>query len=148
MRQLSSSLNFERNALKMASKKQLQLAYGLAIILFVIGVFSYAYTAFSAKPLDQPVRLMFKVVAGRVLFDHKTHTDDSGYGISCIDCHHTEEEGEEVSNPDLCGDCHEPQSEEEEVPNRADAFHKQCTGCHQDVEAGPLLEECARCHVL
>jgi hypothetical protein len=132
----------------MASKKQLQLAYGLAIILFVVGVLSYAYTAFSAKPLDQPVRLMFDVVAGKVIFDHKTHTDDSGYGIACIDCHHTSEEDE--TNPDLCGDCHETPSDDEEVPNRADSFHLQCTGCHEAVEAGPLMidEDCALCHVL
>ncbi len=130
----------------MTSKKNLQLAYGLAIILFVVGVLSYAYTAFSAKPLDQPVRLMFTVVAGNVLFTHKTHTDDSGYGLSCIDCHHTDEEDE--TNPDLCGDCHEPESDDEEVLNRADSFHFQCYGCHQEVEAGPLEEECELCHVL
>jgi hypothetical protein len=130
----------------MTSKKQLQLAYGFAIVLLVVGVLSYAYTSLLAKPLDQPVRLMFKVTAGKVLFDHKTHTDESGYGLSCIDCHHTEEE--DVTSPDLCGDCHEPESQDEEIPNRADAFHLQCTGCHQDVDSGPAKEDCASCHVL
>ena len=136
--------DFERNALKMASKKQLQLAYGLAIILFVVGVISYAYNAFSAKPLDQPVRLMFKVVAGRVIFDHKTHTAESGYGISCTDCHHNLEEGE--TKPEACGECHEPESQDEDTPSRSDAFHSQCIDCHKEAGAGP--EKCASCHVM
>ena len=131
----------------MTSKNNLRLAYGLAFILLVVGVLSYAYTSLFAKPLDQPIRLIFKVTAGNVLFDHKTHTADSGYGLSCLDCHHTEEE-EDVTNPDLCGDCHEFETEDEEIPKRADAFHLQCTGCHQDVESGPVLEECTSCHVL
>jgi hypothetical protein len=130
----------------MTSKKHLQFTYGLAVILFAVGVLSYAYTALWAKPLDQPIRLMFKVTAGNVLFDHKTHTAESGYGLSCIDCHHTDEE--DVTTPDPCGDCHEFESEDEEIPKRADAFHLQCTGCHQDVDSGPMQEECTSCHVL
>jgi hypothetical protein len=144
----------------MTSKKELQLAYGLIIVLFIVGVLSYA--AFSVKTPDQPVRLMFKSVAGRVLFDHKTHTDDSGYGISCKDCHHHPEEDE--TDFRACGDCHSALPEGETFPEactdchgldeiegtemmkKADAFHSQCIDCHKDNEAGP--EECASCHVL
>lgn len=145
---------------KMTSKKELQLAYGLVIVLFVVGVLSYA--AFSAKTPDQPVRLMFKSVAGKVLFDHKTHTDDSGYGISCQDCHHHPEEdetdfracGECHSLPPegetlsmSCADCHEPDEiEGTEMIKKGDAFHSQCIDCHKANEAGP--EECASCHVM
>ncbi|NQT10267.1 MAG: cytochrome c3 family protein [Desulfobacteraceae bacterium] len=121
----------------MISNKELQIAYGLAIILLVVGVLSYA--AFSAKAPDQPVRLMFKCVAGKILFDHKTHTVDS----SCSDCHHNLEEGE--TDPQTCGECHEPESQDEDVLNRADAFHTQCIGCHKE-EAGP--EKCELCHVM
>ncbi|MBW1837271.1 MAG: cytochrome c3 family protein [Deltaproteobacteria bacterium] len=144
----------------MTSKKELQLAYGLVIVLFVVGVLSYA--AFSAKTPDQPVRLMFKSVAGKVLFDHKTHTDDSGYGISCQDCHHHPEEdetdfracGECHSLPPegetlsmSCADCHEPDEiEGTEMIKKGDAFHSQCIDCHKANEAGP--EECASCHVM
>ena len=60
----------------MASKKHLQIAYSAAIILFVIGSFSYA--AFSAKKPEQPVRIMYKGIAGKVLFDHKTHASGAG----------------------------------------------------------------------
>ena len=124
----------------MISNKELQIAYGLAIILLVVGVLSYS--AFSAKTPDQPVRLMFKCVAGKILFDHKTHESD--YGISCSDCHHNLEEGE--TNPQACGECHEPVSQDEDVPNRADAFHAQCIDCHKESGAGP--EKCALCHVM
>ncbi len=126
----------------MTSNKELQIAYGLAIILLFVGVLSYA--AFSAKPPEQPVRLMFKCIAGKVFFDHKTHTVESGYGISCSDCHHNLEEGE--TDPQACGECHEPESQDEDVPGRADAFHAQCIDCHKDAEAGP--EKCASCHVM
>ncbi|MCD4763408.1 MAG: cytochrome c family protein [Desulfobacterales bacterium] len=126
----------------MKSNKELQIAYGLAIILLVVGVLSYS--AFSAKTPDQPVRLMFKCVAGKILFDHKTHTVESGYGFSCSDCHHNLEEGE--TDPQACGECHEPESQDEDVPGRADAFHTQCIGCHNEAGAGP--EKCELCHVM
>ena len=126
----------------MKSNKELQIAYGLAIILLVVGVLSYS--AFSAKTPDQPVRLMFKCVAGKVLFDHKTHTAESGYGISCTDCHHNLEEGE--TKPQACRECHEPESQDEDMPNKSDAFHSQCIDCHKEAGAGP--EKCASCHVM
>ena len=126
----------------MALKKEQQFAYGLAIVLFVVGVISYA--AFPAKTPEQPVRIMFDSVAGKVLFDHKTHTADSGYGLACADCHHNLEEGE--TEPPSCLECHEQQTEDADVPKRSDAFHLQCINCHQEIEAGP--RECGFCHVL
>ncbi|MEW6672048.1 MAG: cytochrome c3 family protein [Thermodesulfobacteriota bacterium] len=125
----------------MVSKKELQTAYGLAIVLFIVGVISYA--AFPAKTPERPVRIMFQGIAGTVLFDHKTHTDASGYGLSCRDCHHTLEEGE--TEAPSCLQCHEPESDDASVPKRSDAFHKQCIECHTQIEAGP--QECASCHV-
>ncbi len=131
----------------MASKKELRMAYGLAIVLFVVGVISYA--AFPAKTPDPPLRLMLKNIAGQVLFDHKTHTADSGYGISCRDCHHNLEEGE-TQAPSCTLECHEVVSEDPDIPNRLDAFHLQCINCHKQFEAGPQdgPEECTACHVM
>ena len=126
----------------MALKKEHRFAYVLAVVLLLVGVISYA--AFSSKPPERPVRIMFKSIAGKVLFDHKTHTDESGLGLACNDCHHMLEEGDTEAQP--CMECHEPQSEDEDVPKRSDAFHQQCIGCHQEFEAGPT--ECASCHVL
>jgi len=146
----------------MRSKKELKLAYGMAIALFIVGVVSYAYTAFSAKPPELPVRIMYHSAAGKVLFDHKTHTADTGYGFSCYDCHHHPPDDESALR--ACGDCHNlpietgqlPESciechdqdeiEGSEVSKRGDAFHFQCINCHKDAGAGP--EDCNSCHVL
>ncbi len=118
----------------MTSRNEQVLAYALAAILLVVGVVCYA--AFPAKTPEEPVRLMFKTTAGKVLFDHKTHSADAGYGVACDDCHH---EGDE---PVACSECHEPDSE----VKRSDAFHSQCKGCHEESGAGPL--ECSECHVM
>jgi hypothetical protein len=129
----------------MFSKLQLKLAYGLAIYLFFVGVLCYA--AFPPKIPDEPVRLMFDVTAGKVLFDHKTHYADDGYGISCGDCHHTLSE-EEYADAQSCSECHDPDEGDEDMPKRADAFHQQCSGCHEGYGAGPLEKDCSACHVM
>lgn len=142
----------------MTPKKQLQLAYGMAIVLFVVGIISYV--AFPAKSPEQPIRMMFKCTAGKVMFDHKTHTDSSGYGIACSDCHHhpaddtglracgdchSKEESAEV--PKACMECHGPDEVGDQIPMvRSDSFHKQCVGCHKEGGAGPV--ECSSCHVM
>jgi len=129
----------------MFSKKELKLAYGVAVCLLVIGAVSYA--AFPLKTPDEPWRLMFKVTAGNVPFDHKTHTSEFGYGLACEDCHHELlDDDSEPAQP--CGDCHDPEEGDEEVLKRTESFHQQCAGCHEEYEAGPILEECALCHII
>ncbi len=129
----------------MFSKLELKLAYGLAIWFLFVGVVCYA--AFPAKSPDEPVRLMFDVTAGKVLFDHKTHTSEFSYGLSCRDCHHELEEEDDDMDAQLCGECHDPDEGDEETPKRADAFHQQCAGCHEGYGAGPLEKDCSACHV-
>lgn len=144
----------------MFSKKELKLAYGVAVCLLVIGVISYA--AFPQKAPEEPLRLMYNLAAGNVLFNHKIHTSEEGYGLDCYDCHHHPEEDD--SSLIACGDCHLPQAENEafsetcfdcheedeiedtEMTARGDAFHDQCINCHTEFEAGPA--ECAGCHAL
>ncbi|MGD8210714.1 MAG: cytochrome c3 family protein [Desulfobacterales bacterium] len=128
----------------MFSKLELKLAYGLAIWFLFVGVVCYA--AFPEKTPDEPVRLMFDVAAGKVLFDHKTHYADTGYGISCGDCHHTLDE-DEYADAGSCTECHDPDEGDEEMPKRADAFHQQCAGCHEGYGAGPIEKDCSACHV-
>jgi hypothetical protein len=128
----------------MTPKTELKLARNLAIILFVVGLISYVYAASHSSPERPPLRLMFETAAGSVLFDHKTHTDVSGYGLACTDCHHALEG--DASDVESCGECHEPESEDEDIPKRTDAFHQQCIYCHQDFDAGP--EKCSSCHVM
>jgi len=143
----------------MTAKNELQLAYGIAIVLLIIGILSF--TAFSVKPPEEPVRIMFTPTAGKVLFTHKTHSELGGYGIDCYTCHHHPEYDESALRP--CGDCHgqtqertepntcrecheEGELETENTPKRSDAFHDQCIGCHKENDAGPI--ECSECHVL
>lgn len=113
------------------------VAFGLMAITLVLGI--VCYSAFSQEPPKEPVRIMFKTTAGKVLFDHKTHAAEAGYGIACEDCHHEEQEGTKS-----CGgeDCHGPESD----PTRGDALHSNCKGCHESGGAGPV--ECAACHVM
>lgn len=127
----------------MFSKTELKLAYGVAVWLLVVGTICYA--AFPQKAPEEPLRLMYTVAAGNVLFNHKVHTYETGYGLSCEDCHHELLDGES-DIPQPCGECHDPTEGDEEVPKRADAFHLQCINCHEDFEAGPA--DCTGCHAL
>lgn len=123
----------------MTSKKELQVAYGMVVVLLFAGIL--CYSVFQPKPPEEPVRIMFQSTAGKILFGHKYHQSDEGYGIQCLDCHHNIEE-DEIFN---CSECHEMESDDEEMPSRADAFHNQCKGCHEE-QGGPV--ECATCHIL
>jgi hypothetical protein len=132
----------------MTSKKQLLFAYGLAIHLLLVGIVCYA--AFPTQAPEEPIRIMYHTNAGKVLFDHYTHSDPSGYGASCYDCHHHPGDDDESSLV-ACGECHdEDEIEGSEVPGRTDAFHQQCIECHEAFEAGPQSgsENCSACHVL
>ncbi len=126
----------------MDPKREKNVAYWMAGILFLVGFVCYA--AFPDRMPDEPVRIMLVNTAGSVLFDHKEHTTEDGYGFACVDCHHMLEEPDE--RPSACGECHEKESEEEDMPKRSDAFHQQCLGCHQEDGVAPV--ECSACHVL
>lgn len=121
----------------MTTKGEQSFAFALAAILLVVGVVCYA--AFPQKTPEEPVRLMFKTTAGKVLLDHKTHAADEGYGVACDECHHEEQEDSSSCSGE---DCHGPDSE----PKRSDALHTNCKGCHEDGGAGPV--ECGACHVM
>jgi len=123
----------------MEVKIERMIAYCLAAILLVVGVICYA--AFAKKAPEQPIRIMLKNTGGNVLFDHKEHMSESGYGLDCVDCHHDlENEGDK---PSTCGECHTDDGED--APTRPDAFHKQCQTCHEE-GGGPV--NCAECHAM
>lgn len=146
----------------MTSLKHRKRAYYLAGVFLVVGAICYA--AFPVKAPEQPIRVMFKAVSGNVLFDHKAHLSETGYGIACKECHHHPQEdeadlrackachhvppeGEKV--PSACLDCHDAtEVEDTEIIKSSDAFHRQCAGCHLDFGAGPKEQECSSCHVL
>ena len=124
----------------MKVKNERIVAYITAIVLFIVGVVCYA--AFPNKAPEEPVRIMLKSIAGNILFSHKGHTSEDGYGIACDDCHHLFED--DGAKPSACGECHEVDSDEEDLPKRSDAFHMQCIGCHDDEGSAPT--KCAGCH--
>jgi hypothetical protein len=143
----------------MTQKQEFKLAYALAGILLVVGIFSYA--AYSAEPPDTPLRVMYQTVAGKVLFDHKAHFSPEHFGVSCQDCHHHPYDEpdlrscvvchqvveEESGVPEACLDCHDiDEIEGMEMSKSSDAAHGQCIDCHDEYEAGPV--DCNGCHVL
>lgn len=121
----------------MTSKNEQVLAFALGAVLLLVGIVCYA--AFPQETPEEPVRLMFKTTAGKVLFDHKTHMADEGYGVACDDCHHEEQEDSSSCSGE---DCHGPDSD----VTISDAIHGKCKGCHEEGGAGPV--ECAACHVM
>ncbi len=148
----------------MTSKKHRMIVYGVAAQLLLIAIVCYA--AFPVEAPEEPIRLMYQTKAGKVLFDHQTHTGDKGYGLDCFDCHHHPPEDEsalvgcgdchlpkpeEGVHPESCLECHEAEDiEDSEYPKRSDAFHEQCMQCHEEYEKGPTSssEDCGKCHVL
>jgi hypothetical protein len=156
-------LRHRKDFIEMTPKRELQIAFSLIIILFVVGVISYA--AFPAKPPELPIRIMYNSVAGKALFDHKNHFSESGYAIACTQCHHHPPNPENLQDallncgychqtlakgqkwPKSCLDCHDKADlEDSKIVNKSDAFHAQCIRCHKEVGSGP--EDCNSCHVL
>ncbi len=136
----------------MTSKKHRMIVYGVAVHLLLVAIVCYA--AFPVEAPKEPIRLMYQTKAGKVLFDHKTHTDANGYSLDCFDCHHHPPDDESALM--ACGDCHVPTPEEgvipesclechdegdvedSEYPKRSAAIHDQCTNCHKEYGKGPL----------
>lgn len=149
----------------MTSKKELQLAYGVAIVLFVVGVISFG--AFSAKEPEIPLRIAYEGVAGNVLFTHETHMSEVGYSLDCYTCHH---HGEVTTSCSLCHlevddafaesclECHYYEDHEwleAEVENGVRYYPKEsCYDCHFEVEEMSAMMQtdafhgqCIGCHV-
>jgi hypothetical protein len=123
----------------MEKKGELKLAYTILVVLLVVGIGAYAALPYRAP--EQPVRIAFQNIGGKVLFDHKQHFSSDGYGYGCKDCHHDIDKDDQ--KPSACGECHK--KEADDAPKRSDAFHKQCIDCHKDAGMGP--KDCAECHV-
>ncbi|MFP4477348.1 MAG: cytochrome c3 family protein [Desulfatibacillaceae bacterium] len=159
----------------MDKKTNRVVAYAMVGVFFLVGL--VGYIAFPYEQPTEPVRILFPVTAGNVVFDHLTHAED--FTSDCASCHHhypgVQEDylgrlagcGEchvsrewDDPHPQLCVDCHQEMMIEDylegaEYPNPYDAAHsdysfKSCVGCHEDVGAGPGAgaENCGGCHVL
>ena len=77
-------------------------------------------------------------------FDHQEHQAD--YDISCVTCHHTNDDDFVSGVPPTCGSCHN--METEITYSFKDAMHQNCVMCHIDeVAAGKNPPtECLDCH--
>jgi class III cytochrome C family protein len=118
-------------------KKGKVLASVVMAVMLVVGVAGYTMVQ---KTPETPIRLLYKTNAGKVIFDHKVHSEQ--YDLDCSDCHHNYEGGTEMPSP--CIECHI--KGEEDMLSRAEAFHSQCIECHEGQGAGPV--KCGECHVM
>jgi predicted CXXCH cytochrome family protein len=89
---------------------------------------------------------------GPVELSHKKHHVD--YKVACAECHHVYEGGKNVfkeGDPvQKCSACHDPEKSEGKKVKLMLAFHKNCQGCHKDLQkagkpAGPTTK-CNDCH--
>jgi hypothetical protein len=98
-------------------------------------------------PTDAPENITLDSlvnVFGPVEFSHGYHAEMAG---DCASCHHHSPEGTTPS----CGECHEhiivyhydPAQEGPRLGLKG-AYHRQCLGCHQEIESGPV--GCTDCH--
>ena len=83
--------------------------------------------------------------------DHQKTFDRNDGGKTCLACHHTDDLSslqlaENAPAPKdfaftACNSCHFT------VPERMDAFHNKCFGCHDTMKKGPSSKApCAQCH--
>ncbi|MDY6969171.1 MAG: cytochrome c3 family protein [Spirochaetota bacterium] len=124
----------------MNKEAESKILLGVIIILAIVGIIGY-----SIGGSGSPIRVLFKTKGGPVVFDHKTHSEENGYGIKCDKCHH-ETEDEMVYN---CRSCHKPGTEYDSICEDK-APHKQCIGancieCHK--EEGMESDNCKQCHM-
>lgn len=92
-----------------------------------------------------------KYKKGAVKFTHKKHNVD--YKIACTECHHVYKEGKNIykeGDPvQKCSECHDVKKSEGKKKKLMLAFHKNCQGCHKELEkaekkTGPV--KCNKCH--
>lgn len=78
-----------------------------------------------------------------VEFDHQDHQAD--YDISCVTCHHTNDDDFISGVPPTCGSCHNMDAD----ITFKDAMHKNCVVCHIDEAAAGdnnPPSDCLGCH--
>ena len=117
---------------------------GVLSVLFVVILvcITLAYTT------DIPETITLDILSkryGPVEFSHSYHAEIAG---DCASCHHHSPEG---TTP-ACGECHEPIIVYHYDPTKKGgpdlglkgAYHRQCLGCHKEMESGPI--GCTDCH--
>jgi hypothetical protein len=93
--------------------------------------------------LDSPLIRKQEDLYGPVRFMHSRHAASVK---DCALCHHYRPADPEAPEINRCSACHQ-ESFQEKHPERIGlkaAYHLQCTGCHQDMQQGPV--GCTGCH--
>ncbi len=135
----------------MSSKKELSIAYIVGIVCIIVGALSYS--VLSAKPPEEPRRIMLTATGGNVLFDHRNHSE--AYGLECTGCHHPILAG--AGETEACGQCHTKESEYVPALGEKGKFNHDahsmdyglsCTDCHHNYTEGDPggPELCTVCH--
>lgn len=80
------------------------------------------------------------------VFKHDSHNEKAKIE-DCATCHHGEKDGKIDMSMDStdqsCVECHAVNAKKGVTPLKR-AFHRQCIGCHEQVDAGPTY--CGGCH--
>ena len=78
-----------------------------------------------------------------VEFNHKLHAENK---LDCNRCHHDFDAflNNRGGEGQTCDSCHKKKADDHE-PSLKDAFHLQCTTCHESMKKGPVT--CGECHV-
>ncbi len=101
-----------------------------ALVLLVVAAFA-ATVCVSVASAKMPSVVKYDTKLGTVTFDHGAHKSQG-----CKTCHH------KGLSAGTCKDCH---GVDDAAPSAKDAFHKQCKGCHKEMDKGPT--KCRECHV-
>lgn len=72
------------------------------IVLVVLAVVSIGVYCIPGKQEKVPTRVLLDNLGGKVIFSHKTHANN--YGFGCGDCHH--ESSDPIESVLACGTCH------------------------------------------
>ena len=118
---------------------------GWVVVLTILSTYLDFFTSYLyAQP--EEIELCRGKNRSPVRFFHDMHMGE----YECLACHHDMQNGENVldesnleeGNPAaMCASCHGVDSK----TNRTKAFHRQCMGCHDNVDKGPIL--CGECHI-
>ncbi len=117
--------------------------YPITLLTALLGLLAVAGYVLPHSEETTPTRVLLDNKGGKVVFEHKAHAE--GYGLECATCHHAENLEKGVSP---CGECHNAATAEFNIPDRMEAFHLRCMGCHEEVGAGPYgKDQCNQCHL-
>ena len=117
--------------------------YPITLLTVLLAVFAVGAYVWPQAEEDVPTRILLDKKGGKIVYEHKVHAE--GYGLECSTCHHYENLENGVT---ACGECHNALTAEYDLPDRMEAFHLRCMGCHEEVGSGPYeQDQCNLCHL-